>query len=52
MTDEYRKKEQEFADRRDSLCENVSPDLCNCSECPTRELCGWLDEHFQTAFDG
>lgn len=44
--EEYRRKEQEFADRHDSLCEDVSPDMCDCSKCPTRELCKWLyDNH-------
>lgn len=46
MTEEYREKEQEFMDRHDSLCEDVSPSQCDCSACPTRELCKWLyDNH-------
>lgn len=46
MIEEYRKKEQEFMDRHDSLCEDVSPSQCDCSACPTRELCKWLyDNH-------
>lgn len=32
-------------DRHDSLCEDVSPLLCDCSKCPTRELCQWLEEN-------
>lgn len=51
MTEEYRRKEQEFMARHDSLCENVSPSLCNCSECPTRELCEWLDAQFSADFE-
>ena len=42
MLEEYRRKEQEFIERHDSLCETVSPDRCNCSACPTQELCKWL----------
>ena len=42
--EEYRRKEQEFADRHDSLCEDVPHDMCDCSKCPTRELCKWLYE--------
>lgn len=46
ITEEYRRKEQEFMDCHDSLCEDVSPDLCDCSMCPTRTLCKWLcDNH-------
>ena len=45
MTEEYREKELEFAQRDGSLCEGISPDLCDCSRCPTRELCNWLCEH-------
>ena len=46
MTEEYRQKEQEFMNRHDFLCEDVSPELCDCSVCPTRELCKWLyDNH-------
>ena len=51
MTEEYRRKEQEFMARHDALCENVSPSLCNCSECPTRELCEWLDAQFSADFE-
>lgn len=42
MTEEYRRKEQEFMGRHDSLCEDVSPFECDCSKCPTKELCDWL----------
>ena len=45
MNDEYRQKELEFFQRHDSLCEDISPDRCDCSKCPTRELCEWLFEH-------
>ena len=51
LSEEYRRKELEFAARHDSLCENVSPSLCDCSKCPTRELCEWLDVHFRAAFE-
>lgn len=44
MNEEYRQKEQEFERQTDSLCENISPALCDCSACPTRELCSWLCE--------
>ena len=43
--DEYFAKEAEFARRHDSLCENISPALCDCSKCPTRDLCKWLEEN-------
>lgn len=45
MTEEYRRKEQEFVNRHDSLCEDEAPDLCDCSQCPTRELCKWLEDN-------
>ena len=45
MTEEYRRKEQEFMDRHDSLCEDTPPQLCDCSVCPTRDLCKWLHEY-------
>lgn len=34
---EYQAKEAEFMARTDSLCD--------CSKCPTRDLCRWLDEN-------
>lgn len=43
--EEYIKMEQAFAARNDSLCENVSPSLCDCSKCPTYELCKWLEDN-------
>lgn len=44
MTDmaEYLRVEAEFAARKDSLCEHVSPAKCNCAECPARKMCEWL----------
>ena len=42
---EYKDKEDEFFLRTDSLCEDKSPMLCDCSKCPTQELCKWLDEN-------
>ena len=45
MNDEYRQKELEFLQRQDSLCEDIRIDLCDCSQCPTRDLCNWLCEH-------
>lgn len=45
MLEEYRRKEDEFMERHDSLCENTSPLLCDCSQCPTRDLCKWLEEN-------
>lgn len=39
FSEEYLRKEKEFMDRHDSLCEDVAPDLCDCSVCPTRDLC-------------
>ena len=42
MTEEYRCKELEFMERTDSLCENTPIHLCDCSKCPTHDLCKWL----------
>ena len=41
-TDEYRRKELEFAEREDALCETVSPSGCDCRQCPCQDLCNWL----------
>lgn len=46
MNEEYRMKEQEFMNSHDALCENVAPSLCDCSMCPTRELCKWLEDNY------
>lgn len=35
----------EFMNRHDSLCENVTSELCDCSKCPTNGLCTWLHEN-------
>ena len=45
FSEEYLRKEQEFMDRRDALCEYVPPTLCDCSACPTRDLCKWLEDN-------
>ena len=42
MTEEYKQKELEFMSRTDSLCEDTPIHLCDCSKCPTRDLCKWL----------
>ena len=42
MTEEYRRKELEFMERTDSLCEDTPIHLCDCSKCPTHDLCKWL----------
>lgn len=46
---EYLRKEKEFAVRSDSLCENTPPDQCDCSKCPTKDLCKWLVDHLGEA---
>lgn len=51
MLEEYMRKEEEFAERHDSLCENTSPLLCDCSKCPTRDLCKWLEENHPWPFN-
>lgn len=43
--EEYLKMEQEFANRVDALCEDISPSLCDCSKCPACGLCKWLEEN-------
>lgn len=45
FSEEYLRKENEFMDRHDSICEDVAPDLCDCSACPTRDLCKWLEDN-------
>ena len=45
FSEEYLRKEKEFMDRNDSICEYVAPDLCDCSVCPTRDLCKWLEDN-------
>ena len=35
--------EKEFFDNENSLCENKSPKECDCSKCPTRQLCQDLE---------
>ena len=47
FSEEYLRKEQEFMDRRDALCEYVPPTLCDCSACPAMDLCKWLDDNNQ-----
>ena len=47
FSEEYLRKEKEFMVRHDSLCEDYPPDLCDCSACPTRDLCKWLDDNNQ-----
>ena len=42
MTEEYKQKELEFMARTDSLCEDTQIHLCDCSKCPTHDLCKWL----------
>ena len=44
--EEYRRKEQEFTERHDSLCESTPPEQCDCSKCPTSELCKWLCDNW------
>ena len=44
--EEYLRREKEFADRHDSLCEHKLPYQCDCSQCPTKELCDWLDDNW------
>ena len=39
---EYRAKEDAFAEAQGALCENVSPLLCNCSICPLKAMCDEL----------
>lgn len=41
MTEEYRQKEQEFMGIP-ALCDNVVPQLCDCTKCPAKGLCDWL----------
>lgn len=45
--EEYLIKEKEFADQHNSLCENTSPSLCDCTKCPTKDLCQWLEDHYK-----
>lgn len=40
---EYALKERLFEARTDALCENVPPHKCDCTRCPARDLCAWLD---------
>ena len=40
--EEYQKREAEFAARTDALCENISPHLCDCKNCPCEAECQWL----------
>ena len=49
---EYLQKEQEFIERTDSLCENTPVHLCDCSQCPTQELCKWLSDHSPSIREG
>lgn len=46
MSEEYLRREQEFSERTDSLCENTPSDQCDCSRCPTLEQCLWLCENY------
>lgn len=48
--EEYLRKEKEFADRKDSLCENLPPEQCDCSKCPTKDLCKWLEDNWVAVF--
>lgn len=41
--EEYKRREAEFIARTDALCEDIEPAKCDCSKCPCRELCEWLD---------
>ena len=52
MTEEYRRKELEFMERTDSLCENTPIHLCDCSKCPTHDLCKWLCDNDPTVSGG
>lgn len=45
MKEEYQRREREFMECHDSLCETIVPEHCDCSACPTRELCNWLCEN-------
>lgn len=45
--EEYLNMEKEFADSSDSLCENTPPQMCDCSKCPTRELCERLEAMYR-----
>lgn len=40
--EEYKRREAEFMDRKDALCQFRHPDECNCNECPCKEMCNWL----------
>lgn len=44
---EYLRIEKEFADCRNSLCENTPPQMCDCSKCPTRVLCEQLEKYYR-----
>lgn len=38
----YREIELVFIDDNRSLCENKSSNECDCTICPTKEICDWL----------
>lgn len=39
---EYMQVQAAFEARGDALCENTSPTVCNCADCPARKMCEWL----------
>ena len=41
--DEFNKREAEFWERTDCLCENEVPTEILCSGCPCKDLCSWLE---------
>ena len=43
--EEYKLREAEFMARTDALCEVVNPLECDCTRCPCKEQCDFLNEN-------
>ena len=44
-SEEYKLREQEFIARDDALCESTNPRECDCTKCPCKDLCDYLENN-------